>query len=508
MRRAAGTLLIGVMTMLHASAADPSRRSSDLSAEALAEAEAAKADVLTIVAPAAPGGGWDQTARVMQQTLGHVEPGLSVQVENVAGAAGTIGLARFVSAERGNPEALLVTGLVMVSAIVTNDSPVTLAETTPIARLTGEYEVIVVPAASRWRSLGELVEAFTLSPASIAWGGGSAGGTDDLLVRLIASEVGVPPSQANYIAFPGGGAALAALLGGQVTAGVSGYGEFAGQIEAGTLRLLAVSSPARVPGIDAPTLREQGIALDLSNWRGVVAPPGLTETERAQLTARIERMAASAEWKAVLAKNGWADLFLSGPAFRQFLLAEQHRIEQVIRRIRSTEPSGREASSFRLTPHTVPWLTLAALLFLTVAMLREKRSGLFSISAYGGVPAMSTRKVALESPVSADRTRKLPSIDRNSLPRFAKTAALQKLKIGPTPFLVVTLLAHAGAMPIVGFVPASAALFAITARLMGSRRSGRDLVIGLAGATALFVAFTQGLGLDLPRDPLTRWFAR
>lgn len=431
MRRVAGTLLIGVMTVLHA-------------------------DVLTIVAPAAPGGGWDQTARVMQHTLAHVEPGASVQVENVAGAAGTIGLARFVSAERGNPEALLVTGLVMVSAIVTNVSPVTLAETTPIARLTGEYEVIVVPADSRWRSLGELVDAFKTAPASVAWGGGSAGGTDDLLVRLIASDVGVPPSQANYIAFPGGGAALAALLGGQVAAGVSGYGEFAGQIHARTLRLLAVSSPSRVPGIDAPTLREQGIALDLANWRGVVAPPGLTETERVQLTERIERMAASAEWKAVLARNGWADLFLSGPAFRQFLLAEQHRIEQVLRNLRSADASGGHASALRLTPHTVPWITVAALLVLMLATLREKRSGIFSM---------------------------------------------------PTPFLVASLLAHAVLMPIVGFVPASAALFAITARLMGSRRSARDVAIGVAATTVLFVAFTQGLGLDLPRDPLMRWLA-
>ena len=417
--------------------------------------------MLTIVAPAAPGGGWDQTARVMQQTIAQIEPGASVQVENVPGAAGTIGLARFVSAERGNANALLVTGLVMVSAIVTNHAPVNLGQTTPIARLTGEYEVIVVPAASEWRSLTELVSAFRAAPARISWGGGSAGGTDDLLVRMIASEVGVPASQANYIAFPGGGAALAALLGGQVTAGVSGYGEFAGQIAAGTLRLLAVSSPSRVAGIDAPTLREQGIALDLANWRGIVAPPGLTEAERDALVARIERMAASAEWKAVLAKNGWEDLFLGGTAYRQFLLAEQHRIEAVLRALASAKPSAlADGRSFtRLTPQTLPRIAVVGAAVLIVLVVSRR---------------------------TWPRSRRLP-------PPLKRWRTSQPA----VPLLLLALFVHAMAMPVVGFIPASAALFAITARLMGSRRIAMDVAIGLTGATLLFFVFTRGLGLAL-----------
>ena len=418
------------------------------------------AQVLTVVAPAAPGGGWDQTARVMQQTLTQLDAGISVQVENVPGAAGTIGLARFVSAERGNAHALLVTGLVMVGAIVTNHAPVNLGETTPIARLTGEYEVIVVPADSPWRSLTELVNAFKAAPASVSWGGGSAGGTDDLLVRMIANEVGIPASQANYIAFAGGGAALAALLGGQVTAGVSGYGEFAGQIAAGTLRLLAVSSPSRVAGIDAPTLREQGIALDLANWRGVVAPPGLTEAERVELTARIERMAASAEWKAVLAKNGWEDLFLSGAAFRQFLLSEQHRIEEVVRTLASSKPpaSGGEPSAMRLTPQTLPRIAV--------------------VGAVGLIAIVIGRAKALPSGLSA--------------------VASAKAGIGGSALVLISvLLLHALLLPIIGFIPASAALFVITARLMGSRRIALDAAIGLGGAALLFFVFTRGLGLAL-----------
>lgn len=449
MRRVLATVFIALMTAFHARASDLSRHSSD----------AATADVITIVAPAAPGGGWDQTARVMQQTLTQLDPSTSVQVENVPGAAGTIGLARFVSAERGNPQALLITGLVMVGAIVTNHAPVNLGETTPIARLTGEYEVIVVPAQSKWQSLTDLIAAFKASPASVSWGGGSAGGTDDLLVRMIASEVGVPASRANYIAFPGGGAALAALLGGQVTAGVSGYGEFAGQIAAGTLRLLAVSSPARVAGIDAPTLRDHGIALDLANWRGAVAPPGLTEAERVELTHRIERMAASAQWRAVLAKNGWEDLFLSGAPFRQFLISEQHRIETVVRSLAqpSVSAGGSPPASTgwaRLTPHTLPRLVLIAALCLIAAVVLGRVK-----AEVGGAPT------------SGDAARPL--------------------------VLVLVLLTHALVLPIVGFIPASTALFVIAARLMGSRRTALDIAIGLGGATALFFVFTRGLGLAL-----------
>lgn len=163
---------------------------------------------LTIVAPAAPGGGWDQTARAMQRVWLEIEPGASVQVENVPGAAGTIGLARFIQSERGNPDALLVTGLVMVSSVVLNHSPVTLADAMPIARLTGEFEVIVVPSASPYQSLGDLLAAFTSDPGRVSWGGGSAGGTDDLLIRLIAEQLGLAASAVNYVAFSGEGPRL------------------------------------------------------------------------------------------------------------------------------------------------------------------------------------------------------------------------------------------------------------------------------------------------------------
>ena len=298
----------------------------------------------------------------MQRVLAEIEPGVSVQVDNVPGAAGTIGLARFIQSERGNPGALMVTGLVMVSGVILNGSPVSLAGTTPIARLTAEYEVIVVPASSQFRSLGELIDAFKKDPGSVSWGGGSAGGTDDLLVRLLAEQIGLPASSVNYIAFAGGGAALAAVLGGQLSAAVSGYAEFAGQIAAGQLRVLAISSASRVSGIDAPTLRESGIALDLSNWRAIVAPPGLSDAEEEALTARITKLATSPKWRSTLEQNGWDDQFLTGPPLRQFLLAEQSRIEDVLRRLSATNSRSPTTLSVTLTPSSLP--NAVAMIFL------------------------------------------------------------------------------------------------------------------------------------------------
>src|SRR5262245_30806307 len=195
----------------------------------------------------------------MQQVLQRTGIATTPVVENVPGAAGTIGLARFIGAERGNGDALLVSGLIMLGGIVTHDSPVTLADAVPIARLTGEYEVLTVPASSSLETLDDLKVAFKNDPESISWGGGSAGGSDQILAGLIAAALGIEPRRINYIAFSGGGEAMAAIVGGQVTVGVNGLAEFAAQIEAGTVRVLAVSSAERLPGLDAPTLREQGV---------------------------------------------------------------------------------------------------------------------------------------------------------------------------------------------------------------------------------------------------------
>lgn len=269
----------------------------------------------TIIAPANPGGGWDQTARTMQTVLQEAGISRSVQVQNVPGAGGTIGLAQFVSQKKGDPSALIVGGYVMVGAILTNKSPVGLDDVTPIARLTGEYEAVVVPASSPLQTIGDLIAALKENPGAVSWAGGSAGGTDHIAVGLIAKAAGVDPTKINYIAYSGGGEALAAILGAQVSAGVSSLGEFEGQIKAGTLRLLAVSSEERVEGFDAPTLKESGLDVVLENWRMVAAAPGLTAEQKAAVSADIEKMVKSPEWQKQLSDKGWADTYLAGDAF-------------------------------------------------------------------------------------------------------------------------------------------------------------------------------------------------
>ncbi len=294
---------------------------------------AAPPSSLRIMAPASPGGGWDGTSRAMQAAL--QEAGIigSVEVFNVPGAGGTIGLAQLATAEKGKDDILMMMGLVMVGAILSNDAPVTLAQTTPIARLTAEYEVIVVPANSPLQTLSDLVDALKANPGAVSWGGGSAGGTDHILVGLIAKAVGVDPKAINYIAFSGGGEALASILGGQVTAGVSGYSEWAGQIESGDLRVLAVSSPERQAGIDAPTMREAGVDLDLANWRGVVAPPGISDEARNALVSTMDAMVASDAWAAKLEQFGWTSAYMSGDEFAEYLVNEDARVTEILRDI-------------------------------------------------------------------------------------------------------------------------------------------------------------------------------
>ncbi|KAA0972258.1 tripartite tricarboxylate transporter substrate binding protein [Aureimonas fodinaquatilis] len=283
-----------------------------------------------IMAPAAPGGGWDQTARAMQMVLQDSGIAGDVQVVNVPGAGGTIGLAQFVQGKAGDPSALLVGGYVMVGAILTNNSPVTLEQVTPIARLTGEAEAIVVPASSPFQTIDDLAAAMKENAGGVAIAGGSAGGTDHIAAGLFAQAAGVDPTTINYIAFSGGGEALAAILGSQVAAGISGYGEFESQIQAGTLRLLAVTTEDRVEGADAPTLKEAGYDVVLENWRMVSAAPGITPEQVETITADITKMAESPEWQEVLTRNNWQNRFLSGEEFKAELATDITNTREIL----------------------------------------------------------------------------------------------------------------------------------------------------------------------------------
>ena len=287
---------------------------------------------LEIIAPASPGGGWDQHARTLQQVLQNQKLASGVQVANIPGAGGTIGLAQFVTAKKRSPS-ILVGGQIMLGAIVTNKSAVTLDQVMPLARLTGEYTAIVVPADSPIKTFDDLMKKFKADPGSVSWGGGSAGGSDQILAGLIAKKVGVDPAKVNYVATAGGGELLASALGGHITLGMGGYNEFAPQFQAGKLRAIAVSSPQRLPGTDTPTLKEQGVDLEFVNWRGVFAQTGAKPAEKKELEQAIAKVVASDEWKEILKQRGWIDQYQPSDQFAAFLKEERSRIEGTLKEI-------------------------------------------------------------------------------------------------------------------------------------------------------------------------------
>lgn len=422
---------------------------------------------LTIIAPAAPGGGWDQTARAMQRALEIEGLVRVVQVENVSGAAGTIGLSQFVTEYRGRGDALLVSGLVMLAAILWNESPVSLAQATPIARLTGEYEVVAVPTSGPNHDMQSLVEALRANPRAVAWGGGSAGGTDHILAGLIVAAAGIDARRANYIAFSGGGEAVASLLGGNVTAGISGYSEFAPHILSGRLRAVGIAAPERVEGLDVPTLREQGLDVDLVNWRAVMAPPGISVDQRRALVELMRRLVRSPSWQQARTDLNWADMFLPGESFAAFLETERIRVAPIVGPLRGVSA---EASAVNVGEWVFPTLVGFGGVGVALLLLYETRQRRHARSLNPQDPPHA------RGPVRANRR------------------ALVWTAGGSLLFLAT--------LNVAGFIIASTMLFMSVAAGFGSRRPLRTAAVALVLSAILYVAFSRGLGLTLPAGSL------
>ncbi|MYS65630.1 tripartite tricarboxylate transporter substrate binding protein [Streptomyces sp. SID5473] len=288
---------------------------------------------LRFMVPNTPGGGYDITARTAAKNAEDANLTHDIEVFNLPGAGGTVGLARLVS-EHGNGKLAMSMGLGVVGAVHANKTPKTLSDTTPIARLTEEQDIVVVSKDSPYKTIQDLLKAWKENPRKLTVGGGSSpGGPDHLAPMLMAQAAGIKPKSVNYIPFDGGGELLASILGNKVAFGVSGVGEYLDQIKSGELRLLAVTGPKRVPGLDAPTLREAGLDTEFTNWRGIVAPPGLSEQERAKLVSLVERLHASPQWKESLRKHGWDDAFLAGDEFGDFLDEQNKRVDQVLKEL-------------------------------------------------------------------------------------------------------------------------------------------------------------------------------
>lgn len=287
---------------------------------------------ISMFIPAGPGGGWDGLGRAIEQVARPAGLVGNFQFENVGGAGGIVGLPRFISQRRGRPDALMVAGSVMVGAVLTNRSPMGLANVTPIARMTQEVGVVVVPASSEIRDIAGLLAAFRANPGGTSVGGGSAGGTDHITLGLILKALGRNAREGSYVAFAGGGPAQAAILGAQVKAGISGYSEFAEQIRAGRMRALATTGETRSdPAI--PTLKEAGVDVVTANWRGVFGAPGINPTQRAALVNLMTELNALPAWRELLATRGWDNAFLPGAEFDRFLAADIAATEAVLKEL-------------------------------------------------------------------------------------------------------------------------------------------------------------------------------
>ena len=277
------------------------------------------AQAIKMMLPANPGGGWDSTGRALGKALQDAGVASSVTYDNKGGAAGAIGLAQFVNGSKGDPNAMMVMGAVMLGGIITGKPPVSLSQATPLARLTSEYNVFVLPANSPYKSMADVVAQLKKDPGSVKWGGGSRGSTEHIAAAMIARAVGVDPAKINYVAFRGGGEAISAILGGNVTVGGSGYSEFAEYIATGKMKPIAVTSAQRLKGVNVPTLKEQGIDVEIGNWRGVYGAPGISREQRDALVAMLDKAMKSKAWAEAMQKNSWTPAWLAGDAFANFV---------------------------------------------------------------------------------------------------------------------------------------------------------------------------------------------
>lgn len=285
---------------------------------------------LRMMIPNAAGGGYDLTGRAAVKVMEDENLVDRFEVSNVEGASGTVAMQRLLN-EEGSDDLLMTMGLGVIGAVYTNQSEATVDKAIPIARLIEEQEAIIVPADSPFESVNDFVEAWKANPDKVIIGGGSApGGPDYLFPMQLADAVGVTPKDVAYVEYDGGGPLTTALLGSKIDVGMSGLGEFAGQIEDGSLRVLAVSGAERLDTADAPTLTEEGIDLVFTNWRGVLAPPGIDDATVAAYIAAFEKMYKTQAWKDVLEENGWSDNFATGDEFGKFLNEQNDRVRTTL----------------------------------------------------------------------------------------------------------------------------------------------------------------------------------
>ncbi len=291
------------------------------------KASAYPSQPIEIIAPANPGGGWDTLARTIQVSL-ETEKLVSqpLSVTNKPGGGGGVGLA-YMGTLKGTDYTLVVYS----PPLIINDINGTFEgrsykDLTPLAKLITDYQIIIVKADSPYQTLEDLLNALRADPKSVKYAGvSSPGSMDHVAFAKIAKAAGIDPKAVDYIAFAGGGEATTALLGGNVAFLSTGIGESVAQLEAGTVRALALTAPERLTSDllkDVPTVKELGYDVTYEIWRGVFGPADMSAEAKAYWADTLKKMVASPTWKAQLVKLNWRDAYANSEDFTTFLAQE------------------------------------------------------------------------------------------------------------------------------------------------------------------------------------------
>ena len=421
---------------------------------------------ITLLVGANPGGGWDQLARLIQHVMitEEISP-VPVEVINRGGAGGTIGLTELVTRHRRNANTVMIGGSTLASASISHGSRFTMLDTVPLARLVSEYDVVAVPVDSPYQTMEQLIDRLRADPESVVWGGGSAASVDHILVGQIAKAAGIDPRRISYVAFAGGGEASAAVMGGQVTAGVSGLAEWKDLAEAGRMRLLAISSAERLDGIDIPTIREAGLDIVLQNWRCLMLPPGVRSSEREWLLAAIEALRSTDNWTEILDRYNWTDSFLAGPEFETFLREEMIETAKTLQSL-GLGQGGESHTS--VGPYVFPAVALGGVVFF---------GGIMAWQGYG----RRRLEVAGAGEADDEETAIRTSV---SWRRFAAGAAAS--------------LAYILLLPVFGFIFITPVFLVVQSRIIGSRKLVRDAIVSVLVTAAAAAIFTYVLNVELP----------
>ena len=416
---------------------------------------------ITLLVPSNPGGGWDQTGRFMQRAISeHNLSPVSIEVVNRGGAGGTIALAELVEAYNGDSHRLMITGFGMVGSALMHGSEYSLSSVTPIARLTGEFQVIAVSADSPYQTLELLMDVFKKTPESISWAGGSAGGSDQIFIVQVAEALGIPSEKVNYVAFTGGGEANAALMGNQVTAGITGFGEIKSIVESGRVKLLAVSSDSRIVDAELPTFKEKGIDVTFQNWRGIVAPPGITPAQKSYYQGLFVEAQKSELWQQTLRRNEWQDSFMIDPEFKAFLDANKSKTQVTL----ASMGIGKSQDISAIGPYFFPKLIGLGLLLASLGIV---------------IPAFNSRKFT-----------------KNASSAEAQANAQHLWKgFGLTALIFIIYIV---ALSQIGFLISTPIFIVAMAYVIGSRQLVRDIIFAIIMTGAIYVIFEKLLQVSVP----------